>query len=163
MTDPDAARVIALDVNGERREATVEPRMLLLDCLRDELGLGGTHAGCEHGACGACTVLLDGEAVRSCLLFAVQARGRQITTIEGLTPGEGETLHPLQAAFSEQHGLQCGFCTPGMIITAAALLAEDPHPTDEAIRTALAGNICRCTGYVNIVKSVRAAADRGSA
>jgi carbon-monoxide dehydrogenase small subunit len=163
MADPDARRAITLDVNGEARDVTVEPRLLLLDCLRDELGLGGTHAGCEHGACGACTVLLDGEPVRSCLLFAVQARGHGITTIEGLTPADGDELHPLQEAFSEQHGLQCGFCTPGMIVTAAALLEEDPDPSVETIRTALAGNICRCTGYVNIVRSVRAAAERGRA
>jgi aerobic carbon-monoxide dehydrogenase small subunit len=160
VAEADAARAIALTVNDERHEVRVEPRLLLLDCLRDELGLGGTHAGCEQGACGACTVLLDGEAVRSCLLFAVQAEGCRLTTIEGLTPDEDETLHPLQEAFSEHHGLQCGFCTPGMIVTAAALLAEEPDPSDEAIRGALAGNICRCTGYVNIVKSVRAAAER---
>jgi carbon-monoxide dehydrogenase small subunit len=163
MTEPDAPRALSLEVNGERHDVVVEPRMLLLDCLRDTLGLGGTHAGCEHGACGACTVLVDGEAVRSCLLFAVQARGASITTIEGLTPDDGESLHPLQEAFSEQHGLQCGFCTPGMIMTAAALLEEQPHPSDAEIRTALAGNICRCTGYVNIVKSVRAAAEKGAA
>jgi carbon-monoxide dehydrogenase small subunit len=163
MTEPDAARAISLEVNGERHDVVVEPRMLLLDCLRDTLALGGTHAGCEHGACGACTVLLDGEAVRSCLVFAVQARGASVTTIEGLTPDDGESLHPLQEAFSEQHGLQCGFCTPGMIMTAAALLDEQPNPTEAEIRTALAGNICRCTGYVNIVKSVRAAAEKGAA
>ncbi|MDX6723081.1 MAG: aerobic carbon-monoxide dehydrogenase small subunit [Solirubrobacteraceae bacterium] len=163
MNDPGAPRAIRLDVNGETHAVIAEPRLLLLDCLRDELGLGGTHAGCEHGACGACTVLLDGEPTRSCLMFAVQAGGHEITTIEGITPAEGEALHPVQEAFSEQHGLQCGFCTPGMIITAVALLEEDPDPSEEAIRTALGGNICRCTGYVNIVRSVRAAAARGKA
>ena len=159
MADEQAPRAIALVVNGEAQDVVVEPRELLLDCLRDELGLGGTHAGCEQGACGACTILLDGEAVRSCLLFAVQAEGREVTTIEGLTPDDGEALHPLQEAFSQCHGLQCGFCTPGMIMTASAMLAEDPDPSDEAIREGLAGNICRCTGYVNIVKSVRLAAE----
>jgi aerobic carbon-monoxide dehydrogenase small subunit len=162
MAEPDAPRAITLEVNGERHDVVVEPRMLLLDCLRDSLQLGGTHAGCEQGACGACTVLVDGEPLRSCLLFAVQAEGASITTIEGLTPGDG-SLHPLQEAFSEQHGLQCGFCTPGMIMTAAALLAEQPDPDEQQIRAALAGNICRCTGYVNIVKSVRAAAAKGAA
>jgi carbon-monoxide dehydrogenase small subunit len=160
VADEDRPRAITLDVNAERHDVVVEPRKLLLDCLRDDLGLGGTHAGCEQGACGACTILIDGDPVRSCLVFAVQAEGRQMTTIEGLTPPDGETLHPLQEAFSECHGLQCGFCTPGMIVTAAALLAEQADPSEEAIRQALAGNICRCTGYVNIVKSVRRAAAR---
>jgi aerobic carbon-monoxide dehydrogenase small subunit len=161
MPEPDGPSALALDVNGERHHVLVEPRMLLLDALRDDLGLGGTHAGCEHGACGACTVLIDGRAVRSCLMFAVQAEGCSITTIEGLA--DGDRLHPLQEAFSEKHGLQCGFCTPGMIMTAAALLEEDPDPSEETIRTALAGNICRCTGYVNIVRAVRAAAERQAA
>jgi aerobic carbon-monoxide dehydrogenase small subunit len=150
---------IALNVNGEAHELAVEPRMLLLDALRDELGLGGTHAGCEQGACGACTVLVDGEAVRSCLMFAVQARGRVITTIEGLKEVSAEDLHPVQQAFSDHHGLQCGFCTPGMVMASVALLDENPEPSEDEIRLALAGNICRCTGYVNIVRAVEAAAE----
>ncbi|HEX5146715.1 MAG TPA: (2Fe-2S)-binding protein [Conexibacter sp.] len=159
MSEATTQRIeLQLRVNGEDVELAVEPRTLLLDLLRDELGLGGTHAGCEQGACGACTVLLDGEAVRSCLLFAPQAQGREVTTIEGLTPSEGRDLHPLQEAFSANHGLQCGFCTPGMIMTATAMLAENPDPSDEEIRVGLGGNVCRCTGYVNIVKAIGAAA-----
>jgi carbon-monoxide dehydrogenase small subunit len=158
MSEATEQRVaLQMRVNGEDVELMVAPRRLLLDCLRDELGLGGTHAGCEQGACGACTVLLDGEAVRSCLLFAPQAQGREVTTIEGITPDDG-SLHPLQEAFSVHHGLQCGFCTPGMIMTASALLAEQPDPSDDEIRHGLGGNICRCTGYVNIVKAIGAAA-----
>jgi aerobic carbon-monoxide dehydrogenase small subunit len=160
MTDLSASRTITLTVNGTDHEVALEPRMLLLDALRDGMHLGGTHAGCEHGACGACTVLLDGQPMRSCLMFAVQAVGHDITTIEGITPSEGESLHPMQEAFSECHGLQCGFCTPGMILTGVALLADRPDPDEAEIRTALGGNVCRCTGYVNIVKAISVAAER---
>jgi len=153
---------INLRVNAEDVSQAVEPRLLLLDFLRDRLGLGGTHAGCEQGACGACTILLDGESVRSCLLFAVQADGHDVLTIEGLTHDE-EELHPMQAAFAHCHGLQCGFCTPGMILASVALLNENPQPTDDQIREALGGNVCRCTGYVNIVKAVRHAANEVTA
>ncbi len=144
-------------VNGQRRRGAVEDRRLLLDWLREDLRLTGTHAGCEHGACGACTVLLDGEAVRSCLIFAAQADGAEITTIEGVG-AYPDRLHPVQTGFWEEHGLQCGFCTPGMIVAAIDLLEEVPDPTDEQIRERLAGNICRCTGYQNIVAAVRHAA-----
>lgn len=147
---------ITLTVNGETHRATVEPRRNLADALRDDLGLTGTHVGCEHGVCGACTVLVDGKPVRSCLLFAVQAEGAEIDTVEGLA--DGETLHPLQQAFWENHGLQCGFCTPGFLMLAAGALAENPHMDDEDIREVLSSNLCRCTGYQNIVKAVRAAA-----
>jgi aerobic-type carbon monoxide dehydrogenase small subunit (CoxS/CutS family) len=153
--------VSGMVVNGKEVTARVEPRLLLLDFLRESLGLGGTHAGCEHGACGACTVLLDGQPVRSCLMFAVQAAGHEVTTIEGLS--DGEKLHPLQEAFAKHHALQCGFCTPGMIMTAVGLLQDNSAPTREEIRRGLAGNICRCTGYVNIVKAVEAAARQGAA
>jgi aerobic carbon-monoxide dehydrogenase small subunit len=150
---------IALTVNGKRYEQIVEPRLLLSDFLRHELNLTGTHVGCEHGSCGACTVLLDGEAVRSCILFAVQANGHSITTVEGLTPaGDMQHLHPLQAAFREQHGLQCGYCTPGFLMTLIPFLQENPNPTEEEIRDAISGNICRCTGYQNIVEAVKLAA-----
>ncbi len=153
--------VTGLVVNGEEVATRVESRLLLLDFLRESLGLAGSHAGCEHGVCGACTVLLDGQPVRSCLMFAVQAAGHEITTIEGLS--NGETLHPLQEAFAQHHALQCGFCTPGMIMTAVGLLQENPSPTREEIRHSLAGNICRCTGYVNIVKAVEAVSRQGAA
>ncbi|MGV9805579.1 (2Fe-2S)-binding protein [Micromonospora chersina] len=147
---------VELLVNGVRREGRVEPRRTLADFLREDLGLTGTHVGCEQGACGACTVLLDGEPVYACLLFAVQARGHEITTVEGLAaPGE---LDPVQHAFRRCHALQCGFCTPGMLLAAHGLLADDPDPDDAGIRTALAGNICRCTGYQSIVDAVRLAA-----
>jgi carbon-monoxide dehydrogenase small subunit len=136
----------------------VEPRLLLSDFLRQELGLTGTHVGCEHGVCGACTVLMDGEAVRSCLVFAVQADGAQVVTVEGLdTDGE---LHPLQEAFRDAHGLQCGFCTPGILMSMIPFLRDNPHPDESQIREALSGNLCRCTGYQNIVQSVRLAAER---
>jgi carbon-monoxide dehydrogenase medium subunit len=148
-----------LRVNGQTCPIDVEPRMTLLDCLRDELGLTGAHAGCEHGVCGACTVLVDGVAVRSCLMFAVQADGRAITTIEGLTPAPGE-LSVLQDAFCETHGLQCGYCTPAMILAAHALLAGNPAPTRDDIVEAISGNICRCTGYAQIVEAVALAAER---
>ena len=142
-------------VNGVEYARVVEPRLLLSDFLRDTLGLTGTHVGCEHGICGACTVMLDGQTVRSCLIFAVQADGAEVTTIEGLA--EGGKLHPLQEAFWEHHGLQCGFCTPGMLFSALELLRDNPRPTDREIREGIAGNICRCTGYQHIVDAVRAA------
>ena len=151
-----APRKITLKVNGASRAAETEPRTLLSDFLRHDLGLTGTHVGCEHGVCGACTVLLDGDAVRACLLFAVQADGREIATVEGLAPAPDE-LNPLQAAFRESHGLQCGFCTPGMMLTGSALLAENPSPSEDEVRWAISGNICRCTGYMNIVKAIQAA------
>jgi carbon-monoxide dehydrogenase small subunit len=148
---------IRLRVNGVAHERVVEPRLLLSDFLRNELGLTGTHVGCEHGVCGACTVLLEGVAVRSCLLFAVQAAGLAVTTVEGLAPADGE-LHPLQQAFRDAHGLQCGFCTPGFLMTLTCFLRDCPHPSDEQIREAISGNLCRCTGYKNIVEATRAAA-----
>jgi aerobic carbon-monoxide dehydrogenase small subunit len=146
-------RAIRLTVNGRGHEGTVEPRTSLADFLRDQLDLTGTHVGCEHGVCGACTVLLDGEPVRSCLLLAIQMDGARITTVEGLA--DGERLHPLQQAFRDHHGLQCGFCTPGILLTAKALLEDNPHPTDAEIREAIAGNLCRCTGYHFIVDAIR--------
>jgi carbon-monoxide dehydrogenase small subunit len=149
-------RTIRLHVNGQSRAGTVEPRTSLADFLRDGLDLTGTHVGCEHGVCGACTVLLDGQPVRSCLLLAIQMDGARITTVEGLA--DGERLDALQQAFWDHHGLQCGFCTPGILLTAKALLDENPHPTDEQIREAIAGNLCRCTGYHFIVEAIRAAA-----
>ena len=145
---------VSLEVNGQRYEGEAEPRTLLSDFLRHELGLTGTNVGCEHGVCGACTVQVDGEAVRSCLMLAVQANGRAVTTVEGLAWG------PLQEAFNEAHALQCGFCTPGFLVSIDAFLREKPQPTDAEIREALAGNLCRCTGYLPIVEAVRAAADR---
>jgi len=147
---------ITLIVNGVERSCQVEPRLLLSDFLRGELGLTGTHVGCEHGICGACTVLLNGDSVRSCLLFAVQLNGQSIETVESL--GTPHKLHSLQDAFRECHALQCGFCTPGMLMTALDLLQKEPLATDEDIREGLSGNLCRCTGYVNIVRAVRAAA-----
>jgi len=152
---------VDLTVNGVRHHRTVEPRLLLSDFLRHELGLTGTHVGCEHGVCGACTVLLDGEAVRSCLMFAIQTDGHEITTVEGLAPdGAGGALHPLQAAFREAHALQCGFCTPGVLMTLVPFLRDHPAPGEREIREALSGNLCRCTGYQNIVAAVRLACDR---
>ena len=147
---------ITLTVNGVERACQVEPRLLLSDLLRGELGLTGTHVGCEHGICGACTVLLNGDSVRSCLLFAVQLHGQSIETVESL--GTPQRLHPLQEAFREAHALQCGFCTPGMLMTGLDLLQKEPLATDEDIREGLSGNLCRCTGYVNIVRAVRAVA-----
>jgi carbon-monoxide dehydrogenase small subunit len=149
-------QTVTVSVNGEPRSVEVEPRLLLARFLRDTLGLTGTHIGCDTTNCGACTVLLDGVPVKSCTVLAVQADGREVKTVEGLETAEG--LHPMQAAFHEQHGLQCGFCTPGMMLTAIALLEENPDPSDDQIRWALSGNICRCTGYQNIVKAVRQAA-----
>ena len=147
---------IEVHVNGTARPATVEPRLTLADFLRERCHLTGTHLGCEHGVCGACTVLLDGEAVRSCLVFAVQADGAEVTTIEGIAP-DGE-LSPVQAAFRDHHGLQCGFCTPGFVLSATAFLRDHPQPSDDEIRTGLSGNLCRCTGYQGILVAVRAAA-----
>jgi len=147
---------IALTVNGEPRSSTVEPRMLLADFLRHHLGLTGTHVGCEQGVCGACSVLLDGELVRSCLMLALQAAGTHIETVESL--GRLDSLHPIQAAFREHHALQCGFCTPGFLMATKALLAENAAPTDAEIRDYLRGNVCRCTGYAGIVSAVGAAA-----
>ena len=149
-------RPITLNVNGAARAVEVEPRALLAYVLRDQLDLTGTHIGCDTSQCGACTVHLDGRAVKSCTVLAVQAEGRAITTIEGLTPKDG--LHPLQQAFWEKHGLQCGFCTPGMIMTAADLLARNAKPSEAEIRHALEGNLCRCTGYQNIVAAIQTAA-----
>jgi carbon-monoxide dehydrogenase small subunit len=148
---------ISVTVNGTRYDRTVEPRLLLSDFLRHELGLTGTHVGCEHGSCGACTILLDGEAVRSCILFAVQTNGRTVTTVEGL--GTPNDLHPLQAAFREKHALQCGYCTPGFLMTLIPFLEETPQPTEAQVRDAISGNICRCTGYQNIVDAVLLAAE----
>ena len=145
-------RTIRLTVNGKEYEASVEVRMTLADFLRDELGLTGTHLGCEHGVCGACTLLFDGEAVRSCLMLAVQANGASLMTVEGLA--QGERLHPLQQAFQEHHALQCGFCTPGFLMTAYALLKENPEPTEEETREGISGNICRCTGYQPIIEAI---------
>ena len=152
-----AVREITLRVNGRVYRGRAEPRKTLADFIREDCGLTGTHLGCEHGVCGACTILMDGEAVRSCLLFALQAEGAELTTVEALA--DGEHLHPIQQAFWEMHALQCGFCTPGFLMTTVAFLRENPHPTDRDIREALAGNLCRCTGYKNIVKAVAVAAD----
>jgi carbon-monoxide dehydrogenase small subunit len=149
--------LIALTVNGARHEVAVEPRRTLADVLRHDLGQTGTHLGCEHGICGACTVLVDGEPTRSCLVFGVQADDCEIETVEGLA-GEDGALNPLQEAFSAHHALQCGFCTPGFLMLATALLRENPDPTDDEIREAMASNICRCTGYQSILEAVRAAA-----
>ncbi|MDH4135960.1 MAG: (2Fe-2S)-binding protein [Anaerolineae bacterium] len=149
---------VAVTVNGTQYERTVEPRLLLSDFLRHELGLTGTHVGCEHGVCGACTVLFDGVPARSCLMFAVQANGHEILTVEGL--GTPENLHPLQEAFWEAHGAQCGFCTPGFLMTLVPFLEENPNPTEEEIREAISGNLCRCTGYQHIVDAVTLAAEK---
>jgi carbon-monoxide dehydrogenase small subunit len=157
MTDPWPAPItVRVRVNGREVREAVPPRLLLSDFLRHQLGLTGTHVGCEHGVCGACTVLLDGEAVRSCLLLAVQTDGAELTTVEGLE-GSGGRLHPVQQAFHETHALQCGFCTPGFLMTVVAFLREVPAPSDDEIRRGLAGNLCRCTGYQHIVRAVRRA------
>jgi carbon-monoxide dehydrogenase small subunit len=149
---------IRLRVNGAERTGVTEPRMTLADFLRRDLGLTGTHLGCEHGVCGACTILLDGQTVRSCLMLAVQADGHELTTVEGLAP-DGAPLHPIQRAFAEKHGLQCGFCTPGFLMSVYELLEESPDPDEAEIRDRLSGNLCRCTGYQNIVDAVRYAAE----
>ena len=153
---PATTLPLSVTVNGEERKAEVEPRLLLVHFLRQTLGLTGTHVGCDTTSCGACTVLLDGTPVKSCTVLAVQAQGRHVETVEGLEKG-GE-LHPIQQAFHQEHGLQCGYCTPGMMLTSVALLAENPDPSEEDVRWALSGQICRCTGYQNIVKAVRSAA-----
>jgi carbon-monoxide dehydrogenase small subunit len=153
-----AAHTIAVTVNGVRHERRVEARLLLSDFLRHELGLTGTHVGCEHGVCGACTILYDGAPVRACLMFAVQAHGHAIATVESLA--DGDTLNPLQQAFRDAHGLQCGYCTPGILMTMTAFLAETPSPSEEQVREALSGNLCRCTGYQHIVDAVLLAAQR---
>ena len=155
MATPARSRAISLEINGEQVEMEVHARRLLVHFIRDDLGLTGTHVGCDTGNCGACTVQLDGEPVKSCMLLAVQADGARIATVEGLAP-DGD-LTALQRAFNEHHALQCGYCTPGMLMSASALLAQNPHPTEEEVRYALQGNICRCTGYVNIVEAVVAA------
>ena len=155
MPEPRAVSVV---VNGQTFERTVEPRLLLSDFLRHHLRLTGTHVGCEHGVCGACTVLVDGQPTRACLMLAVQADGASITTVEGLATVDA--LHPIQEAFWDAHGLQCGFCTSGMLITTVALLRDNPRPSDDEIRVALSGNLCRCTGYQNIVAAVRLASQR---
>ena len=149
---------INVTVNGEAHAAEVEPRLLLVHFIRETLGLTGTHIGCDTTHCGACTVHLDGRPVKSCTVFAVQANGRAVNTVEGLEQG-GE-LHPIQQAFTEEHGLQCGFCTPGMMMTGVAFLQDNPDPSDDEIRTAISGNLCRCTGYTNIVKSYQSAAEK---
>jgi len=156
MSEPLQSVTINVSVNGKACRRDVEPRQLLVEFIREELRLTGTHIGCDTSFCGACTVLLDGAAVKSCTLFAVQADGAQITTVEALEQ-DGQ-VHPLQEAFSEHHGLQCGYCTPGMLMSCVALLAENPEPDTQDIRKALSGNVCRCTGYQNIIKSVQAAA-----
>lgn len=152
---------VGVTVNGTRYERTVEPRLLLSDFLRHDLGLTGTHVGCEHGVCGSCTILFDGQPVRSCLMFAVQANGHEILTVEGL--GTPENLHPLQEAFWEAHSVQCGFCTPGFLMTLVPFLDENPNPNEGEIRAAISGNLCRCTGYQHIVDGVKLAAQKMSA
>jgi carbon-monoxide dehydrogenase small subunit len=149
---------ISITINGEKREADIESRLLLVHLIRETLGLTGTHIGCETTSCGACTVLLDGKAVKSCTVFAVQADGHEIKTVEGLA--QGKELHPIQEGFFEKHGLQCGFCTPGMMMTACALLEQNHNPSEEEIRWGISGNLCRCTGYINIVEAIRYAAEK---
>ena len=150
---------ITVNVNGKEYTREAEPRLLLSDFLRHELGLTGTHVGCEHGVCGACTILFDGESERSCLIFAVQAQGHELATVEGLAKDKDE-MHPLQNAFWEAHGLQCGYCTPGILMTLIPFLKENPNPTEDEIRHALSGNLCRCTGYQHIVDAVKLAAEK---
>jgi aerobic carbon-monoxide dehydrogenase small subunit len=154
MTEPVAAKRIAVTLNGEIYEQEVEARRLLVHFIRDDCGLTGTHVGCDTGNCGACTVLLEGRATKSCMMLAVQADGASIDTVEGLASADGQ-LHPLQQAFSDHHGLQCGYCTPGMLMSAKALLARNPSPSEEEVRKAIQGNICRCTGYVGIVEAIQ--------
>jgi aerobic carbon-monoxide dehydrogenase small subunit len=155
---PAATRPVTVTINGKERTATVEPRELLVHFVRETLGLKGTHIGCDTTSCGACTILVDGVPMKSCTMFAVQADGKQVTTVEGLKTAAG--LHAVQEGFHEEHGLQCGFCTPGMMLTSKALLEENPDPSEEEIRWALSGQICRCTGYQNIVKAVQYAAKK---
>jgi len=162
---PQAAVTVTVRINGVEQTREVEARLLLSDFLRHELGLTGTHVGCEHGVCGACTVLLDGDPVRSCLMLAAQASGHELTTVEGLAPDPGsraDALHPLQEAFWDAHGLQCGFCTPGILMTLVAFLREQPNPSEADVRLALSGNLCRCTGYQHIVDAVLLWAQRAS-
>ena len=151
---------INVTINGAGEARDVEPRRLLVDFIRTDLGMTGTHIGCDTTSCGACTVLLDGKPVKSCTVFAIQADGREVTTVEGL--GQNGDLHPVQEAFKQHHGLQCGFCTPGMMLVGASLLESNPDPTDEEVRWAISGNICRCTGYMNIVAAIQAAGGEGS-
>jgi aerobic-type carbon monoxide dehydrogenase small subunit (CoxS/CutS family) len=153
VEEPSTSRTISVEVNGQTYEREVDARRLLVHFLRDDLDLTGTHVGCDTGNCGACTVHLDGQAVKSCMLLAVQADGSKVATVESLAPADGE-LSPLQQSFSAHHALQCGYCTPGMLMSASALLAQNPRPTEEEARTAIQGNICRCTGYVNIVEAI---------
>jgi carbon-monoxide dehydrogenase small subunit len=152
----DGMKHVAITINGEVREADVEPRLLLVHFLREDMGLTGTHSGCDTTNCGACTILMDGRAVKSCTVLAVQADGRKILTVEGLA--NGSDLHPVQEAFLAKHGLQCGFCTPGMLMTSYALLQRNPNPSEDDVREAISGNLCRCTGYIQIINSVRHAA-----
>lgn len=154
-------REVTVRVNGQSYTASVEPRKTLADFLREDCVLTGTHLACEHGVCGACTVIVDSRAIRSCLMFAVQANGAEIVTVEGLAPSDGE-LHPVQAAFQDHHGLQCGFCTPGFVMSAVALLADNPSPNDEEILEGLSGNLCRCTGYQGLVAAMRQLAGSGT-
>jgi aerobic carbon-monoxide dehydrogenase small subunit len=158
MPVPSSKVAVSMAINGQKYEGLVEPRKLLVDFIREDAGLTGTHIGCEHGVCGACTIIMEGETVRSCLTFAVQAEGCELWTVEGLA--ENGTLSPLQNAFWENHGLQCGFCTPGILMTAVELLRDNPSPSDLEIRVGISGNLCRCTGYKNIVKSIAAAAEK---
>jgi aerobic-type carbon monoxide dehydrogenase small subunit (CoxS/CutS family) len=158
VAEPVSEQTIGVEINGERYEQEVEARKLLVHFIRDVLDLTGTHVGCDTGNCGACTVLMDGKTVKSCMLLAIQADGSTITTVEGLAGADGE-LTPLQRAFSASHALQCGYCTPGMLLSATYLLEQNPHPTDDEIRKGIQGNICRCTGYVNIVEAIRSAAE----
>lgn len=159
MTEQEYCTV-SLSVNGTEYERSVPPRLLLSDFIRHELGLTGTHVGCEQGVCGACTILLEDKPVRSCLMFAVQADGKNIRTVEDLAPDDGDELHPIQEAFVENHGLQCGFCTPGFLMTLVDFLDENPDPTEEEVREAISGNLCRCTGYQGIVDATLDAAER---
>ena len=160
MNEPATVQTITVEVNGTAHERVVQARQLLVHFLRETMELQGTHIGCDTGNCGACTVQLDGQAVKSCMLLAVQADGAKVATVEGLAPVDGE-LSPLQQSFSAHHALQCGYCTPGMLMSATALLAQNPHPSEEEVRVAIQGNICRCTGYVNIVEAVVAAGGTG--
>jgi aerobic carbon-monoxide dehydrogenase small subunit len=161
MGEPSESRTISVEINGETYEREVDARRLLIHFIRDDLDLTGSHVGCDTGNCGACTIMFNGQAVKSCMLLAVQADGAEITTVEGLAP-DGE-LNTLQRAFSEHHGLQCGYCTPGMLLSATYLLAENPKPSEEEIRRGIQGNICRCTGYVNIVRAITAASGQRQA
>lgn len=156
-TKADELAEVSMRINGKEQKGDVEPRTLLVYFLRDELNLTGTHVGCDTGHCGACTIVMDDKAVKSCMVLAVQAAGAEILTVEGLA--DDDELHPIQEAFKENHGLQCGFCTPGLLMSSLALLRENPNPTEEDIRRGIEGNLCRCTGYVNVVKSIRAAAE----